>query len=251
VRDTGIGIAPQSRARLFSNFSQVDASISRKFGGAGLGLVISKRLVEGMGGQIEVDSVPGQGSCFWFELPLPVSAEPVAEPAAAPSLSATPLPVAPVPAPAAPAPGVEPVAQQGAADLPASSEGPLLLLVEDNKINQMVAVSHLERLGWRVDLAENGVQAVEAANRKRYGLILMDIQMPEMDGVEATRHIRAGAGPNAGSAIIALTANAMPSDQETYRAAGMNDFLAKPFNRDGLAACLGRWLPPVQESAAG
>ena len=243
VFDSGIGIAPESLGRLFSNFSQVDASTSRKFGGTGLGLVISKRLVEGMGGQIGVESTPGIGSCFWFELPLEPSMEPLVAQAVA----------LPVPLPSRPD---EPAATDPMTTLsqpiatildtqasPLLNEPALILLVEDNKINQMVAMSHLERLGYTADLAETGIEAISAASQKRYGLILMDVQMPEMDGLEATRHIRAGAGPNALTAIVALTANAMLSDQESCRAAGMSDFLSKPFNRDGLAACLQRWLP--------
>jgi CheY-like chemotaxis protein len=119
-----------------------------------------------------------------------------------------------------------------------------LLLVEDNKVNQMVALSQLDRLGYNVDLAENGVEAVVAANAKRYDLILMDMHMPEMDGIEATRQIRSQPGPNADTPIVALTANVMQSDQDACRDAGMNDFLTKPFSREVLATCLERWLKP-------
>ena len=123
-------------------------------------------------------------------------------------------------------------------------EGTRILLAEDNKINQKLAMTILEKLGYCVDLAENGLQAVTAANREAYSLILMDMQMPEMDGIEATRRIRASTGPNARSPIIALTANAMRSDKEACRAAGMNDFLSKPFSRDALVACITPWLKP-------
>jgi CheY-like chemotaxis protein len=116
------------------------------------------------------------------------------------------------------------------------------LLVEDNPINQKLALTLLARLGHEVDLAENGRLAVEATERKLYALILMDMQMPEMNGPEATRLIRAGLGPNAQTPIVALTANAMQADRESCREAGMNDFLSKPFKREDLAACLGRWL---------
>jgi len=230
IADTGIGIAEESRHRLFSNFSQVDASTSRKFGGTGLGLVISKRLVEGMHGRIGVDSEPGQGSCFWFELPLELASDTLAKS----FLEASTAEVM-----ASPVETVLP---------PSEKAAPHLLLVEDHKVNQQLALSLLGRLGYTVELAENGLEAVAAASKKRYDLILMDMQMPEMDGLEATRQIRAGNNPNLKTTIVALTANAMQSDQEACKAAGMNDFLSKPFNRDVLAACLDRWIaqaPPA------
>jgi signal transduction histidine kinase/ActR/RegA family two-component response regulator len=218
VRDTGIGIPPEARERLFSSFTQVDASTTRRFGGTGLGLAISKKLVEGMGGRIGVDSTPGEGSCFWFELPL-----------------------VPTQAPAEPAEEVSVV--------PVSASAPAtvahLLLVEDNAVNQKLAMTLITRLGYTADLAENGVLAVNAATQKRYGLILMDMQMPEMDGLQATRLIRAGDGPNRDTWIIALTANAMQSDEDACRAAGMNDFMSKPFNREALAAAVTRGLSAV------
>jgi signal transduction histidine kinase/CheY-like chemotaxis protein len=212
VRDTGIGIAPEARERLFNDFSQVDASTTRKFGGTGLGLAISKRLVEGMHGRIGVESEPGKGSCFWFELPLQATAEP--------------------------AESIEPLPSLG----PKPPQSHRLLLVEDNPINQKLALTLLDRLGFETTLAENGLQAVAAAGKESFGLILMDMQMPELDGIEATRRIRAGGGPNATVPIIALTANAMQSDRDACREAGMNDFLSKPFSKSDLAASLGRWL---------
>ena len=221
VVDTGIGIPLAVRDRLFANFSQVDASTSRKFGGTGLGLVISKRFVEGMGGRIGIDSVEGQGSCFWFELPLAETAEsPPASVVAVESAS--------------------PAAVQTSAGT--AQAMPRLLLVEDNLVNQKLALALLQRLGYHADLAENGREAVAAADRERYGLILMDMQMPVMDGLEATRLIRSGDGPNARTPIVALTANVMQADQEACRAAGMDDYLAKPFKRESLAACLLRWI---------
>ena len=217
VTDTGIGIPADAIGRLFASFTQVDASTTRRFGGTGLGLAISKSLVEGMGGRIGVDSEEGRGSCFWFELPL--------QPTAAPATS-------------------EPSANEAS---PVAGEAVApgerwLLLAEDNAVNQLLATKLLGRLGFTVDVATNGREAVRAAAAKPYLLILMDMQMPEMDGLEATRLIRSQSGHNARVPIIALTANAMQSDRDACFAAGMNDFLSKPFNRDELAACLQQWL---------
>jgi signal transduction histidine kinase/ActR/RegA family two-component response regulator len=212
VHDTGIGIPPEALQRLFASFTQVDASTTRRFGGTGLGLAISKKLAEGMGGSIGAESILGEGSRFWVELPLSVSDTPEE---------------------------TEPLIQNSAVPQQRVAH---VLLVEDNPVNQKLAGALLGRLGHTFDLAENGREAVEAAEAKAYALILMDMQMPEMDGLEATRRIRAGDGPNASSWIIALTANAMQSDQDACRDAGMNDFLSKPFNREALATVLNRGL---------
>ncbi len=228
VADTGIGIADEARDKLFSSFSQVDASTTRKFGGTGLGLVISKHLVESMGGTIGVSSGAGRGSRFWFELPLQATtAIPVESPLEPP---------APVDAPSAASLPTQPTC----GTTPAAP--PRLLLAEDHPVNQTIALAMLERLGYAVDLAENGRDALAAAARTRYALILMDMQMPEMDGLEATRRIRSLDGPAAAVPIVALTANAMQSDQDACHAAGMNDFLAKPLRMDSLAATLSRWI---------
>jgi signal transduction histidine kinase/ActR/RegA family two-component response regulator len=238
VSDTGLGIPAEARDRLFSNFSQVDASTTRRFGGTGLGLAISKRLTEGMGGRIGVDSVEGQGSRFWFELSLEET-----------TVAAVESPVArltPVQNEASDLAHLE----RGPATRPQFGGGPMrLLLVEDNKINQRLALTLLDRLGYAVDLAENGHEGVVAAGKESYALILMDMQMPEMDGLEATRQIRALVGPNQRVPIVALTANAMQSDQDACRSAGMDDFLAKPFNRESLVACLARWIAPAPGNA--
>jgi CheY-like chemotaxis protein len=218
VTDTGIGIPPEALSRLFSDFSQADASTTRRFGGTGLGLAISKRLVEGMGGAIGVKSTPGEGSSFWFTLPL--------EKTVAPDLSSP----------------RQTELERGVAPLDIR-----LLLVEDNEFNQKLALTLLQRLGYRAELARNGLEALEMAGRDQYALILMDMQMPEMDGLEATRNIRAGKGPNARTIIVALTANAMASDRAACLEAGMNDFLVKPFKREELDDCLNRWLQSSNE----
>jgi len=219
INDTGIGIPANALDKLFSNFSQVDASTTRKFGGTGLGLAISKRLVEGMGGNIGVSSVEGKGSCFWFELPLELGAE-QQELMTSPNL---------------------PVVSPPQADQ--KTENTLhVLLVEDNRINQKIAVALLVKLGYKVDVAENGVEAIEAVGKNDYDLILMDMQMPVMGGLEATQKIRSLTGAKSQVPIIALTANAMESDFEACRSAGMNDVITKPINRDALTSCITSWV---------
>jgi signal transduction histidine kinase/ActR/RegA family two-component response regulator len=242
VSDTGIGIPLASRDKLFSSFSQVNASTSRKYGGTGLGLVICKHLAEGMGGHIGISDAQEIGSLFWFELPLqfiPIAEVPDTETivnhgSGHPENPGTPNQASPSPTLTQAAGGV----QAKSNDI---SPG-RLLLVEDNRINQKLALTLLNRMGYSVDLAENGLEAVSAANKEAYALIFMDMQMPEMDGIEATSHIRTGHGPNQNSPIVALTANAMSSDEHACRAAGMNDYLSKPFSQQQLAACLARWL---------
>jgi signal transduction histidine kinase/CheY-like chemotaxis protein len=357
VRDTGIGIAAESLQRLFQAFSQADNSMSRRYGGTGLGLAIARQLIGMMGGRIEVDSTPGAGSRFWFELPLdiatPALAQPVAGPVAAfsvlvvednettrmilvhqveatggrcrcvdsaeaglaalrtaaaagrpfrllvtdlhlpgmdgmqlaravrsePALASTLLVLASGSMPYASngeamaagfaatltkpvrqsdwhkvvqqllggAPAATPVAAPAAAPISATVPARAhrqILLAEDNEINRMVAVGILEGLGCAVDIACDGIQAAAMAVDRHYDLILMDCQMPEMDGFEATQQIRARQAEAGGARmpIVALTANAMTGDRERCLQAGMDDYLAKPFKKEALATILDKWV---------
>ena len=216
VADTGIGIAPEDLPRLFTMFTQVDDSLARRQGGAGLGLAISRRLVELMGGTIGAESAPGTGSRFWVELPFVIGLERAAAKTVAP----------PRPRP------------DGAPSLD-------VLLAEDNPVNQLVAKRMLETLGHRVRIAVDGAEAIRFSAETRFDLILMDMQMPGVDGLQATRAIRARAvaatDPRPAPPIIALTANAMQGDAERCLEAGMSDFLAKPVRRDTLVAMIARW----------
>ena len=233
VRDTGIGIAPEAQARLFKAFSQADGSTSRRFGGTGLGLAISKQLVELMGGGIGIESEPGRGSTFSFTVRL--------------------LQVARTDVAKASTIAVNPGA---AAFAPGLSRG-RVLLVEDNRVNQELAKAMLHHLGFEVDTAADGRTGVTAESAHDYDAVLMDCQMPEMDGFQATATIRlreAGEGATASAPrrvpILALTANAMQGDRERCIAVGMDDYLAKPFTKDQLAAMLARWIVPGRASAA-
>ncbi len=210
VADAGIGIPEEAVPKLFESFRQVDASTTRRFGGTGLGLAISKRLVEMMSGSISVDSVVGRGSVFCFSV---------------------------VVREACLVGGV----QASSADemqSPLAERCPLrILLVEDNRVNQKVAVRTLERMGYRPDLAENGIAALTAVRGATYDVVLMDIQMPEMDGIEATRRIRSE-GELSKPVIVAMTASALDRDRIECLEAGMDDFLVKPFRPVDLATVL-------------
>jgi signal transduction histidine kinase/CheY-like chemotaxis protein len=318
VTDTGIGITAEQMATLFERYTQADPSTARRYGGTGLGLVISKTLVELMGGEIGAQSHPGAGSTFWFALPLHAgdAAEAAARsqeaPPASPAVPATvetrdlavTPPAAAVPAssaapaaaaapsapPAAPAKAAEPAvftepvmralptmaseaamgdkaavsdkaAVGNAAPLsappaarvnPKSPAGTRLLLVEDNFVNQRVALYMLAKLGYRVDVAKNGREAIDRLRKTRYDLVLMDCHMPEMDGFEATRFIRdrSSAVLDHEVPIVAMTANAFADDRTRSLDSGMNDFLSKPVYQTTLAAMLDKWLTAEPLSAA-
>jgi signal transduction histidine kinase/CheY-like chemotaxis protein len=241
VDDSGIGIIAEQLDRLFRRFTQADSSTTRRYGGTGLGLAISKTLVELMGGTIGAQSVPGTGSTFWITLPL-IAAVQTQTHIQAPELPAALSPAIPTLV-AAVAEPIAPSTTPGAA-LPGASR---VLLVEDNFVNQRVAVYMLTKLGVGVDVAKHGREAIEMLGKSAYDLVLMDCQMPEMDGFEATRIIRDGSSAVLDHEIpvIAMTANAFPEHRARALACGMSDFLAKPVDRPVLASMLEKWLKPA------
>ncbi len=222
VRDTGIGIEADALPRLFHSFTQADASTTRKYGGTGLGLTISKGLCEKMGGGIDVESRPGEGSVFCFHL----------------SLGEVPAHAAPMPSP------VKSVDPHMAAKLPQR-----ILVAEDNRVNQQVITGFLGKLGYAADIAEDGLQVLERVAQVRYDLILMDCHMPQMDGFEATREICRRYAPGDRPKIIAVTASRQREDMEKCLASGMDGFVGKPVQVRELVAVLERFASVVPAPA--
>ncbi|HBL30723.1 MAG TPA: hypothetical protein DD490_28135, partial [Acidobacteria bacterium] len=213
VKDTGIGISPEDQKRLFLPFNQADSSAARHFGGTGLGLAISRHLVEMMGGTIGVESARGKGSTFWFRLP--------ARPA---GLGTVPIPRL----------------STVVGELPPIRA----LVVEDNPVNQEVTRAQLAALGITAEIADDGRAALEILARRQFEVVLMDCQLPGIDGYETTRRLR-GLEKDRRTPVIAVTAHALSGEQEKCFAAGMDDYLAKPFRLEDLRTALGRLLPEV------
>jgi signal transduction histidine kinase/FixJ family two-component response regulator len=222
VVDTGIGIEPVMLERMFEPFVQADGSTTRKYGGNGLGLSIAKELVELMGGLIGAESEPGHGSTFWFELPMQrvtsVTGQTGRERGATPD------------------------------EKRPNANAALVLVVEDSPVNRLVTVRVLERCGFRAHVVNDGQEALDALSMQTYDAVLMDCQMPELDGYEATRELRRREGDGRRTPVIAMTAHAMTGDRERCLAAGMDDYIAKPVRSQALVAVLQRWIATDQES---
>ncbi|MCB2019657.1 MAG: response regulator [Burkholderiaceae bacterium] len=225
VQDSGIGVAPADQARIFESFEQADDAPTRNQPGSGLGLAINRHLVRAMGGEVGLESAPGEGSLFWFTVKLPPAPALVAARTAATEVDAA----------------------QAEAMLRGVLAGSRLLVVDDNEVNRIVARAQLDAVGIAADDASDGVQAVEMAARTAYDLILMDVHMPKLDGVEATRRIRQLDGYR-DTPIIALTADAFDIDRRRFLDAGMSDHVAKPLQAGPLYRVLAQWLSVAPRS---
>jgi hypothetical protein len=215
VTDTGMGVPAEAQGRLFQPFVQGDGSPTRRHGGVGLGLALCRRLAEAMGGEVGMRSTPGRGSAFWFAVPL-----------ARATAGGTP-------------------------DAPPRPRLGRVLVVEDNRVNQKVVMAMLENLGYEVDAVANGVECLDACEKAHYDAILMDCQMPEMDGFKATAFLRQREEGARRTPVIALTASVMVQDRDQCFAAGMDDFLSKPVHLETLAATMKRWVSHEAGEAAG
>lgn len=219
VEDTGIGIPESAIPRLFTPFQQVDSSTSRRYGGTGLGLAISKSLVDLMGGTIGVDSRRGEGSTFWLELPLlPAEGEPTTE---------------------------------SIGELELRLAGRKILVVEDDEINLLVTMAKLESLGVAVKVAKDGLTALRMLDEERFDLVLMDCQIPRLDGYETTRRLRRCSGWKARVPVIALTAHTHPDERGRCLAAGMNDYLSKPVDTELLSSTIQMWIDLARRQNVG
>ncbi len=216
VKDTGIGIGEEALSQLFKPFSQVNNTALRKYGGTGLGLSICKKLVEMMGGRIWVESKESEGSVFSFSVPLPVASGVV-------------------------------VKEEQHIEESFHFQNIAILLAEDNKMNQMIAKKIFSKIGYDIDIADNGRMAIEMIGQKNYDLVFMDIQMPEMDGLEAAAYILGKYGKSA-PPIIAMTANVLSEDESKCKQAGMKDFISKPFTIERLEKVIRKWSPKDEPS---
>jgi CheY-like chemotaxis protein len=216
IVDSGIGVDPGRLEQMFEPFVQADVSTTREYGGNGLGLAIAKELVELMGGTIGADSEPGRGSTFWFELPLP-------------EVTVNVVPN-----------GRERVVHLS--ERRGDPDAALVLVVEDSPVNRLVAMHVLERCGYRAHVVNDGREALQALSSQRYDAVLMDCQMPDIDGYEATRELRRREDGGRRTPVIAMTAHAMIGDRERCLEAGMDDYIAKPVRSQLLAEVLGRWI---------
>jgi signal transduction histidine kinase/AmiR/NasT family two-component response regulator len=226
VTDTGIGIPSEARPRMFTKFNQADSSTTRKYGGTGLGLVICRELAELMGGEMDYDSRPGQGSTFWFTVRCAAGDENAVV--------------------------VDELwlDKTERADSIGTSQPLRILVAEDNEVNQAVIRAMLTPMGHQIEMVGDGVQAVSAVMRSSYDLILMDVQMPEMDGVEATARIRELGSQSGRIPIIGITANAMKGDREKYLAAGMDDYVSKPIDINKLGEAIARQSGAMEAASA-